>query len=395
MADGRPLADHAADVAAIQRIDVVPAVLEVVCRTTGLGFAAVARVTEDRWVACAVRDEINFGLVPGGELEIQSTICNEIRQSGELVVIDDVACDDTFREHHTPKRYGFRSYISVPIRLPNGWMFGTLCGIDPRPARLKDAQTVSMFKLFADLIGLHLDTQDRLTASTAALATSEERADLQQQFIAVLGHDLRNPLSAVQTAAKMLLRMGLEPRAENLAGVIDRSVERMTGLIDNVMDFARMRLGGGLPVARREAVNLQATLEHVVNELRTAQTHRHIESDVQLTGAVYCDPARIGQLLSNLVSNALTHGDPQSPVRVRARNDAGLVLSVSNRGKPIQAETLKRLFLPFVRGADQSSSQGLGLGLYIASEIARAHGGTLDATSNETETRFTFRMPKA
>ena len=81
------------DIAAIARIDVIPLVLEVVCRTTGMGFSAVARVTEDRWIACAVRDEINFGLVPGGELEIASTICNEIRQSGELVVIDEVACD--------------------------------------------------------------------------------------------------------------------------------------------------------------------------------------------------------------------------------------------------------------------------------------------------------------
>ena len=97
----------------------VPLMLEVVCRATGMGFSAVARVTEDRWIACAVRDEINFGLVPGGELEIESTICNEIRQSGELVVIDDVACDATFRLHHTPKRYGFQSYISVPIYVPD------------------------------------------------------------------------------------------------------------------------------------------------------------------------------------------------------------------------------------------------------------------------------------
>lgn len=366
-----------------------------VCQTTGLGFAAVARVTEDRWVACAVRDDIGFGLVPGGELEIESTICNEIRQSGELVVIDDAVCDDVFREHDTPRRYGFRSYISVPIRLPNGSMFGTLCAIDPRPARLKDAQTVSTFKLFADLIGLHLDAQDRLTASTAALVTAEERAELQQQFVAVLSHDLRNPLSAVQTAAKMLLRLGLDAKAGNLAAVIDRSAARMTSLIENVMDFARMRLGGGLPVVRREEVDLQTSLEHVVTELRTAQPHRRLESEMQLTSAVYCDPARIGQLLSNLVSNALTHGDPQSPVWVRARNEHGFVLSVANLGRPIEPAILERLFLPFVRGADRSSSHGLGLGLYIASEIARAHGGTLEASSTETETRFTFQIPAA
>ena len=103
--------EYAADVEAVQRIDVVPTILDVVCKLTGLGFAAVARVTEERWVACAVRDQIGFGLLPGGELEIRSTICNEIRQSGELVVIDDVECDALFQTHHTPRQYGFRSYI--------------------------------------------------------------------------------------------------------------------------------------------------------------------------------------------------------------------------------------------------------------------------------------------
>src|SRR5687768_2718497 len=76
------------DVAAVGRLDVVSKILDVICRTTGMGFAAVARVTEDRWVACAVQDEIEFGLVPGGELEVVTTICNEIRQSGRAVIID-------------------------------------------------------------------------------------------------------------------------------------------------------------------------------------------------------------------------------------------------------------------------------------------------------------------
>ena len=105
------------DIAAIAKIDVIPLVLEVVCRTTGMGFSAVARVTEDRWIACAVRDEIDFGLVPGGELEIESTICNEIRESGELVVIDDVACDATFRG----------TSHAQAIRLPKLYL-----GADPR-----------------------------------------------------------------------------------------------------------------------------------------------------------------------------------------------------------------------------------------------------------------------
>jgi GAF domain-containing protein len=145
-----------ADVDAIQRIDAVPKILEVVCRTTGMGFAAVARVTDERWICCAVRDEIQFGLVLGGELKVETTICHEIRQSHQAVVIDHVAKDEAFCGHHTPAMYGFQSYISMPIVLADGTFFETLCAIDPRPARLKNPEIVGMFTLFAELIAIHL-----------------------------------------------------------------------------------------------------------------------------------------------------------------------------------------------------------------------------------------------
>lgn len=112
-----------ADVAPVARINAVGSILEVVCRTTGRGFAAVARVTEERWVACAVRDEIAFGLAPGEELDLKTTICDEIRASGQPVIIDHVAEDQCFGSHPTPAMYGFQSYISMPIFRPNGAAF--------------------------------------------------------------------------------------------------------------------------------------------------------------------------------------------------------------------------------------------------------------------------------
>ncbi|QJW85816.1 GAF domain-containing protein [Ramlibacter terrae] len=121
-----------------------------------MGFSAVARVTEDRWVCCSVRDEIAFGLKPGGELKVETTLCNEIRGSGERVVIEHVAEDPDFRDHHTPALYGFQSYISVPI-VRDGAVWGTLCAIDPRPALLKTDAVLGMFELFSQLIAFHLD----------------------------------------------------------------------------------------------------------------------------------------------------------------------------------------------------------------------------------------------
>ena len=383
------------DVAAVGRLDVIPKILEVACRSTGMGFAAVARVTEDRWVACAVRDEIEFGLGVGGELVLETTLCNEIRGHGQSIVFGDASSNETYRNHHTPTMYGLRSYISVPIQHA-GAFFGTLCAIDSRPADIEDGKTQAMFELFAELIGAHLDNQDRLARSEAALLDANEAAELREQFIAVLGHDLRNPLASIDGGARLLLKTPLDDKARTLVGMVQNSVQRMAGLIDNVLDLARGRLGGGFALERRLDPALPQALEQVVTELRIAQPGRVIVSDILLDDVVSVDSRRVAQLFSNLLSNALTHGSDAAPVTVRAgTRDGWFELSVGNAGEPIPADTRSRLFHPFTRATARPMQEGLGLGLYIASEIARAHDGVLSVRSDETETRFTFRMPVA
>lgn len=381
------------DIAAIGRIDVVPKILEVICRTTGMGFAAVARVTQDHWVACAVRDEIAFGLAPGGELEVRTTICDEIRESGRSVAIDHVAENPSFQTHHTPALYGFQSYVSVPIR-HRGTFFGTLCAIDPKPARVETPETVAMFELFADLIARHMETEARLEASEAALLDAQEAAELRDQFIAVLGHDLRNPLASIDGGARLLLKTPLNERATTLVGLVQNSVQRMAGLIDNVLDFARGRLGGGFVIDRRADPDLEKALEQVIAELQTAYPMRAMDTRIALSQVVAGDSRRIAQLFSNLLANALTHGAETEPVRIDATTQGGrFVLSVANAGDPIPQPIRERLFHPFARATLRPHQEGLGLGLYIASEIAKAHGGTLEVESDATETRFTFDMP--
>jgi signal transduction histidine kinase len=386
----------AADVAAVGRIDAVPTILEVVCRTTGMGFAAVARVTEDRWIACAVRDEIAFGLIPGSELKVETTICDEIRDSGRAVVIDHVAEDAHYSKHNTPAMYGFQSYISMPIVRANGSFFGTLCSIDPRPAKLNRPEVIGMFKLFADLIAFHLDAQDQITESTQALLDARETAELREQFIAVLGHDLRNPLASVNAGTRMLKKEPLSTKQSTIVALMEQSVIRMAGLIDNVLDFARGRLGGGLILNRVPNADLKPMIEQVTDELRTANPGRAMEVRLALNQPVNCDPVRIGQLLSNLGANALTHGAADAPVIISASTVPGVFeLTVSNQGEPIPEEIRTKLFEPFVRMQVRPGTEGLGLGLYIAREIVVAHGGTLDVASSASETRFTVRIPLA
>jgi signal transduction histidine kinase len=382
------------DLAAIAKIDAVPKILEVVCRTTGLGFSAVARVTEDRWLACAVRDEIAFGLQPGSELQVETTICSTIRDSGELVIVEHASKDEVFHDHPMPKIYGLESYIAAPIYQLNGQFFGTLCAIDPKPARLKTPETIDMFTLFADLIALHLNAMERMTASEKALLDERHTAELREQFIAVLGHDLRNPLTAIQGSVQLLLRNQLNERVARLTMTIKDSAARMDELIDNILDFARIRLGEGLSVVRVAGAQLETMLEQVITELQSAWPDRVINREVALSRPVACDSARIAQLFSNLLANALMHGNARSPVLVHARSDeAGFTLSVTNHGEPIPHAALTHLFKPFSRASARHGQRGLGLGLYIASEIAHAHDGSLDVVSTTEQTCFTFRMP--
>ncbi|MFZ2030865.1 MAG: GAF domain-containing sensor histidine kinase [Vitreimonas sp.] len=379
---------YAKDVAAIASIAAVPTMLDIVCRITGMGFAAVARVSEDRWIACSVKDDIAFGLTPGGELVVESTICHEIRQSREAVVIDDVACDAQWSTHHTPQQYGFRSYISMPIVLADGTFFGTLCAIDPKPAALNRVEVVGMFRSFAELIAFHLDAQTRL-------AEEQLLSRRRDQFIAVLGHDLRNPVASISAGASSLARLKLDPKAASVVALIQGSAVRMAGLVDNVLDFARGRLGGGLTVHRKPTA-LEPVLRHVVDELRVLAGERRIEARFAVPREVNVDGARVGQLFSNLLANALAHGAPGTPVAVSAEMTArGFELSVANAGAAIAPEVMARLFQPFFRGENRHNAEGLGLGLYIASEIAQAHRGELLASSTAEGTQFTFVVPDA
>ena len=386
--------DIQADIDAIGRIPVMSTILEVICLTTGMGFAAVARVTDEKWIICSVLDQINFGLQPGGELKLETTICHEIRQSGKGVIIDHVNEDEAFRNHHTPAMYGFQSYISIPIIRKDGRFFGTLCAIDPKPAKLNNPQVIGMFNLYVDLIAFHLNAIEELAISEAKLVEEKETADLREQFIAILGHDLRNPAGAILASAQLLTRMNLDERGKRVAGIILDSSYRIKGLIENIMDFAGNRMDSDMFLNMYHNEPLQGVLQQVITELQVVWPDRVIETTFELAEPVDFDNKRIAQLFSNLLGNALSHGKADTPIKVKAISSNGeFRLSVANSGKKIPETTQQNLFKPYYRGEGIGSKQGLGLGLFISSQIARAHGGKMEVESNSEETIFTLVMP--
>jgi signal transduction histidine kinase len=385
----------AADIEAIGQLRAVPAILEIVAAITGLRFAAVARVTGDRWVACAVLDKLGFGLKVGGELEVSTTLCHEIRGAKTPIIIDHASQDKIYCGHPTPRQYGFESYISVPIIRRDGEVFGTICALDPLPARLRDSKILDMVQLYAELIAAQLELEDQSGANKLALHDALATGSLREQFIGVLGHDLRNPLFSVISGLRLLGRLPPGQDPQPILRQMEQSCTRMSRLIDDILDFARGRLGGGFTLALRPVDDLGAELGRVVAELAATFPHRRLETDIRFHRPVTCDPDRVGQLLSNLLANALVHGLPDGLVQVRARMAGGdCVLEVTNQGPPIEPEIMARMFQPYSRASHGQGGVGLGLGLYIADEIAKAHGGTLSVRSAEaTGTVFTFTWP--
>jgi K+-sensing histidine kinase KdpD len=385
----------AKDIQAIGRIDAVPTLLRVLCDSTGMGFAAVARVTEGTWTACAVQDNIQFGLKPGGQLDVETTLCSEVRESRTPIVIEHASIDPQYCTHRTPRIYAIESYVSVPIVLPNGEYFGNLCAIDPRPAKVSEPRIVSTFVLFAQLIALQLENDRKREEAQSALLDERAAGELREQFIAILGHDLRNPLAAVAACGELLEKKSTDPALVTVASRLRSNVRRMSALIDDVLDFARGRLDGGLGVALEDVDDIVSALSAVVTELRDSHPNRAISCHIDADRRIRCDCARVQQLASNLLANALTHGSAQGPVRFTAtiHGDA-LMLEVWNDGDPIPADSVDRIFEPFWRRSTSDKREGLGLGLHICAQIVKAHNGAIHVLSTKDDgTKFTVRLP--
>jgi len=324
-------------------------------------------------------------LTPGSGLFLETRVAPALRMQG---LVDEIALE--LRAAHAE-----RLPVTVSARErrgPDGDLLFT------RYALLKTTARRSYERGLIDARDASESRNNSLAqineAVRAHLLDEQATSALREQFIAVLSHDLRNPLASIDSGVRLLLRTPVNDKAQYVLGMMQQSSARMSALINDVMDLARGRLGSGLSLEIQPNANVAEVLHLVIAELQTGQSGPVITSTLSLVDPVACDTRRICQLVSNLLANALTHGASDQPVTLDAKtHDGWFELSVTNGGTAIPSAILARIFEPFSRGQDQSSNQGLGLGLYIAHEIARAHRGSLDVVSYNAETRFTFRMP--
>ncbi len=385
--------DFAADIAAIADIDAVPKILDIVCRTTGMGFAAIARVTEDRWIACETRDTIGFGLQAGGELPVETTICSAIRKAREPVVIDAVADDPVYRGHPIPALYGFQSYLSVPIILKDGTFFGTLCAIDTKPAKVDTPEIVGTFQLFAELIAAQLQTNHRFNASVRRHEEAEERLRQSQKMEAVgqltggLAHDFNNLLTGIGGSLDLMrlrLSQGRTHDIERYIVAAQGASKRAAGLTQRLLAFSRRQT---LLPEVTDVDRLVTGMAELITGSISARIH------FEVAGAADLWPARVDQnqlenALLNLCINArdampdggrltVETGNHRLDAEAAAENDLEpghyVSLSVSDTGSGMSPAVIARAFDPFF--TTKPIGVGTGLGLSMVYGFARQSGG--------------------
>ena len=394
------------------RIDFRPS-LDLACTVTGMRVALVGEVSESTWRSIQSIDSAGLGISSGMILDINRTFCKDVRSSRVPVWFGDALAHPVFQDNPIPGMYGFRSYISVPLMLTDGSIFGTLCTLDPEPKPVDEQQVQSMNDVAA-LVAAQIDALRSHDADSRTIDGLKEQGDMvgrqlaeyeqsnaelqrvakqREEFIGVLAHDLRNPVQAIRAGVDLLGLGALTDSQQKVLGHINDSADRIAELIDVTLDFARGRLGTGIALKLEPWSDLSGVLAMACREAMRPYPGRNCEVDLQLPVTFVCDAARLCQLLANLVINAAIHGTPGQPIHVKGRSvGAGIEISVANQGV-IPAAQMGHLFEPFARPQERRLDSGLGLGLYIAAQIAKAHGGTLTVTSSSDEgTVLTMRL---
>jgi signal transduction histidine kinase len=239
-----------------------------------------------------------------------------------------------------------------------------------------------------------------LTKSISEFATWLDGS--REKFLGILGHDLRNPLSAIIGAAHLINdspKSNANEEVRFLTGRIIHSGERMHRMLVDLLDFARMRLGGTMPIERR-ATDLEKALRNLAEEFSISHPQRPLRVEINGDLRGRWDDQRINQAVANLLGNAANHGTPNTPIILGARSCAQDVsISVHNEGPPIPPERRDQIFEPLVRGSERSHASGdrssIGLGLYIAKAIVTGHGGRIEVDSSAKKgTTFTIHLPR-
>jgi signal transduction histidine kinase len=340
------------------------------------------------------RDEVVYQTTHGLSpivLPRESTFCDYTLDLTDALVVTDASHDRRFAG--LPQVEGpphIRYYAGVPVVAPGNRVIGTMCVFDTRP-RTPRRDEIDLLHSLARVVARRMPT---LASGTTPTPGEANRARPRSELASMLAHELGSPLTAIRFSGYVLVRNATNPQAQRAARVICSASERMRRMLGRLIDLQGLQSGEGIALVRGPA-NLGEICLEVSEELRAGHPDRAILLSMSGNTSGTWDTDRLQEAVSNLVTNALVHGSPDGEVKIMVRGLTDrVVVSVHNQGESIPAEDEARIFKPFERGSGNQGAPGLGLGLYLARHVARAHGGDLTFTSSAAEgTTFSLSLP--
>ena len=390
----------------VQSIKILPTILDVILQSTGLGFAVVARVTSDKWITCATRDNLQFGLVPGDELDIKTTFCRDVRSTKTLVVIDYVDQDDKFCNNPIPIQYGFQSYISVPITLQDGTFFGTLCALDPAPNKLNNAKVIGMFTSYAELISFHLDAIEKMRLKDLEIKKKNFQLE---SFDFVSSHDLQEPLRKIQMFSSVILEKNNQNLTNEVVRYLDgikNESQRMRNILNDLLVFSEYKKSSQEFVV----TDLNSIVENIRKRLSKEFSECSGKIVLDELPSVPIKPDQIEQLFYNLIINAITfrsnHCDLEISISSKIEKGIDLsyekldanttycTLTLTDNGTGFDPRYNEKIFGMFNRLDKEKHCNSTGIGLTIARRITENHNGFIIANGNLNKgASFTVYLP--
>ena len=402
-----------------QRLAALPSVLKALRGLTQTRFAALVRLTDQKWQACLVDDHASLGIRAGDVFPIEDTLCAQVREIHAPVnqpsVGPDMAGENTA---HMARALGIRCHFSYPVFAADGAFFGALCLMDTTPHEPLSSAVVDAVAAFSQLVGTALSRTGRAAsqdlpmgkastapdvgstqaakapAPAAVPAAAEAEPSVQARVLSVMGHDLRNPMHSLMAAIEMIQLKPMEPRLERLMGMVQGSASRLSELARQTLDFTRLQMLGELPIQVMPSHDPVSGIKAVIEHVRASYPQREVQEDLQNCPSADIDPGRVDQALSSVLTHAIKHCGADQQVGVRALGrDGRLIVEVSVPGYILDAALLPHLFNPFAQRDGTAQTAHLGVGLYLARATALAHGGDLVARQTGTEVGFIFSLP--
>ena len=364
-------------------------ILEELCSQTKMRYGLIRKKDGAKWGNWCVYDYHSQQIVDKNS-DTYVKIYQEIRTGFSPIYIDDSTQCTVDQWAHVLQEFGLKSYISYPIVNKNDAIVGHMSFMNAEPVHLDRNKLETLLPVCSDLIALNFNTIFGLNNVRKELKQELSYTKNRELILTALAHDLNNPVSIVKVISQYLMGSVKDDNQKRLIKKIEEASFRMKGMIDDILDFSSIRLENK-PSIINEYCRIDTLIRQILSEYELLH-HKKLIANIEVPTEIRCDQHKMGRAFSNLIGNAIKHGNPDKNIEINASiEDGQFIFSVTNDVIFQQhLSDLSNLFEPFTRG---SNSKGLGLGLFIAHEIAKLHKGAITVHLDHNTITFKLVIP--